>query len=93
MLAFCQDSSVGFKNRLIDFALDLRELSIGRERAGDVRCVAVVLSSHVKQAAQKYRPTQSYIIPDTNSVTHKPDTNSVIHIHVIRFKYTMISLL
>ena len=48
----CQYSSVGFQHGIVDDLLLLGEDAIGREAAGDVARVAVVLSSHVKQAAR-----------------------------------------
>ena len=50
----CQDSAGRLKHRLIDVPLVLGELPIGREGAGDVGGVTVVLSAHVKQTVENH---------------------------------------
>lgn len=49
----CHDSPGGFQHCLIDSPLVSCELAIGREGAGDVRAVAVIFSSHIKQAEKE----------------------------------------
>lgn len=43
-------SSVGLQHSIVDDFLIFTELPIGREGAGDVRSVATIFPSHVKQA-------------------------------------------
>lgn len=49
----CHDSPGGLQHCLIDSPLVSCELAIGREGAGDVRAVAVIFSSHIKQAEKE----------------------------------------
>eukprot|EP00050_Salpingoeca_kvevrii_P006093 m.287376 g.287376 ORF g.287376 m.287376 type:complete len:522 (+) comp11763_c0_seq1:119-1684(+) len=45
-----KDSTVRLQDGVVNDLLVLGKLAVGRERAGDVRSVAVVLASHVKKA-------------------------------------------
>ena len=51
-LSGSEHSSVGLEHCIVDELLVLSERAISREGAGDVRSVAAVLSTHVKQAGQ-----------------------------------------
>lgn len=48
------NSSTGFVHSFINVTLILCELAIGWKWTCDVRCIAVVLSTHVKQAAKAW---------------------------------------
>ena len=45
----CHYSSVGFQHSIVDDLLIVSELPVGREGAGDVRSIATIFPSHVKQ--------------------------------------------
>ena len=53
-LSGSEHCSVGLEHCIVDEFLVLGEGAIGREGAGDVRGIAVVLSTHVKQTAMEF---------------------------------------
>ena len=59
-LSGSEHSSVGLEHCIVDELLVLSERAISREGAGDVRSVAVVLRSHVKQAALEVRANHNH---------------------------------
>ena len=68
----CHDCPASLEYSVVDDLLVLCELSIGREGASDVTGIATVLTTHVKQTAQKKKMYHS---------VH-------VHVHVCVSKYT-----
>ena len=57
----CHDCPASLEYSVVDDLLVLCELSIGREGASDVTGIATVLTTHVKQTAQKKKCTTVYM--------------------------------